>query len=196
MGITELENQLEELEKKEKLLKTELNDTLVIIKEKYPDLGRKWIDIHIKSEIRDKHEHFNGMDEVEVKKMKKEVDELKGKLENSFKEMFINSKDLPHEEIFRKVVSNLGSILFKYGLLRQGDLNSYSTWEKSSNEQFRYGINLGLDHNPEYESILPRSVDKKYIEVYKELDDVSKKIKNYKKQISEAKADDRWNRNN
>jgi len=96
-------------------------------------------------------------------------------------------REEPHfNKLFRNVISNLGALLNEFGLIKdpKGQVGS---WTSIGQGQFRYAINPGA-------AFLSESKVRDYNALFEKYISLSKKIKETRKSLSEAKAKELWDR--
>lgn len=203
MKIEEISKELEQYEHKMQSLMLQMDNLYGEIKVAMPAATASWMNKEVVRRIRDNPEIVQSIGIEKLGELKSKLKTLTEKLPEIVEAEFHDRGKWPHHvewveipssqreephlnRIFRNVISNIGSLLSEFSLIK-GPKGHLPSWGRTGDNRFRYTINPGLDN-------LPKSKIEDYWNLFNEYTALSSKIKDSRKVLAEAKAKELWDK--
>jgi len=193
MESEELSKKLEQYEQNRASLRSQMDQLYCEFQDAMPEAAASWIDKEVKNRIRQNPDIIQSLGVEKLRELKAKLKTLIERLAEIVTAEFQDRSKWPHHiekevsylnKVFRNVISNLGDLLNEFGLLNEPE-GYVPSWERIGQDSFRYRINPGKIG-------LPESKMAEYNELFKEYTSLSEKIKDTRRLLSEAKANELW----
>lgn len=198
----ELKTEIENIERTLLSMDTELNEKVRLFASLLPAAAETWIRTEVQRKIEESSSKVEEMGILPLKQLKTDLTDLISGLPDICAKAVENEQLWPHKisifsnvhnssaggsyfaDVFRNVISHLGNILDKHGLLKPKREQSQS-WEKISLTEWRYCINPGFDERNFPPLVSYRTLRANHIQVTAELERM-------RQEFSKAKAREMW----
>ncbi len=205
MNSKELSKELQQHEQKISSLKSQMDNLYSEIQAAMPDAAASWMKNEVELIIKKNPEFVQTLGIEKLKELKSKLKTLTENLPEIVVAEFQDRGRWPHHVewverssstsqqreshlnlVFRNVISNLGSLLDEFGLIKvpKGHISS---WERTDQKNFRYAINPGPDN-------LPKTKINDYWNLFNEYTSLSQKRNDICKTIDQAKAKELWDK--
>ncbi len=203
MNSEEPSKELQQHQRKMSSLMSQMDTLYLEIQDAMPAAAASWMTKEVDRTIKDNPEVVQSLGIEKLRELKSKLKALMENLPEIVAAEFQDRGRWPHHvewveilpsspqreephpnRVFRNVISNLGSLLEEFGLIKEPKGNIPS-WQRTGQKRFRYAINPGMENlaGPKIEE---------YWNLSNEYTSLSRKIKDIRKALAEAKAKELW----
>lgn len=195
-----LATEVAELEARRADLAAQLDAQIAAFGSRLPGLAKDWIRRETGRQVEASPTHVASLEIEKLGAMKVEVQALLERIPDICAKALARPERRPHkgtlpdirsrrdhdsffDGLLREVVGPLGSILAKYGFIREGDRES--SWEKSGPDGYRFRYNMGFDLRED-------GAIQQYGQAFERFCEVDRLVQQKRRALDQAKARERW----
>lgn len=202
--IQDIQKEIDRLEADIEPISSLLDSKILEFKEELAPAVKTWMTAHLERRIVTKAEKINEGGLEPLRAMKSDLRNLLERLPQICENAIGKPPTWPHHTketrdeyrernereayfpaVFRKAISNLGTLLDKHGLLT--NTSSHAEWKKSYGDTYSYAINPGFDRR-KFQSVL------RYDDFRKKHMALAEQLDKKRSELSKAKARELWDK--